>query len=471
LREERVATTKTREALNRDVQLAQQSLERTRTGIQKTKRQTETFRKSIEKERAILNEIAGKQGEIKRQLAMLESERAKLRIAPRRTMLSQMEQERDQAASEAEKLLRERLELNSKLSSNESNLETLHPGIEQIRIQLRSIDSEIRKAEGIAHDSDEKMKQVQTEEHDLLDKKHQLLESLKTVNDQRRVFEERFQDIEKQLGQLMKKMDPLNTTTYDLKTKIREIELQNEMIMVQLHNHGFNKPVEDTLLLQDHNLLQIAEKTKDRLEQELREMGGINQLADQQYEAIKDNYKGLSLKISELEKEKLAIIDFMNEMDRRKLQAFMDSFNKVSQTFQEIFHEITSGGNGKMVLDNPDDPFSGGLDVLLEFPGKTMMTIGSASGGEKSVSTVCYLLALQQIHPMPFYIMDEIDAHLDVVNTKRLANLLKSRSIHSQFVVISLKDTTISQADKVYGVFIDKGESRVISLPSRNVNN
>ena len=120
-----------------------------------------------------------------------------------------------------------------------------------------------------------------------------------------------------------------------------------------------------------------------------------------------------------------------------------------------------------MVLENVENPFAGGLDVLLQFPGKPELTMGSASGGEKSVATVCYLLALQQIHPMPFYVMDEIDAHLDVVNTKRLATLVRSRSEGSQFIVISLKDTTISKAERVYGVYNEEGASNVISLPVR----
>jgi chromosome segregation protein len=157
----------------------------------------------------------------------------------------------------------------------------------------------------------------------------------------------------------------------------------------------------------------------------------------------------------------------MNELERRRLDTFMGAFTKVNDTFHQIFSDITNGGNGRMALDSPDNPFEGGLDVFLQFPGKTELTIGAASGGEKSVSTVCYLLALQQIHPMPFYIMDEIDAHLDVLNAKRLATLVRSKSGESQFVVISLKDTTISRADRVFGVYIDQGQSQVISLPNK----
>jgi chromosome segregation protein len=93
------------------------------------------------------------------------------------------------------------------------------------------------------------------------------------------------------------------------------------------------------------------------------------------------------------------------------------------------------------------------------------MSIGSASGGEKSVGTVCFILALQAIHPMPFYMLDEIDAHLDVVNSQRLADLLKSKSKGSQFIIVSLKDVTIARGDSVYGVFIQEGVSQVVSLP------
>ena len=159
---------------------------------------------------------------------------------------------------------------------------------------------------------------------------------------------------------------------------------------------------------------------------------------------MKDNYKHLASRIYELEKEKLSIIQFMNELDQRKLEAFMKAFNQVSQSFNEIFQTVT-GGVGRLFLENPETPFEAGADIKLQFPGKTLMTIGSASGGEKSVGTVCFILALQAIHPMPFYMMDEIDAHLDVVNSQRLAELLRSKSKGSQFIVVSLKDVTITR--------------------------
>jgi chromosome segregation protein len=418
------------------------------------------------KERSLLEETAEKQGEMKRRLTTIEEERSRLRIDSRRSMLSQLETERDRAASENQAILREKLELESRLSSQQSTFETLRPGVDQIRIQLRSLDSEIHREEARAKEAQERLEILEKQMEEFNEEKSRLIGNLDSVGSERKKFEEQFVEVEKATRKLLQMMDPLNAGVTDLKASLREIDAQLTIFKGQLRNLGFERPLET-----HPELIKEAEDMKRVLEQELNEIGAINQLAAQQYESQKEGYKHLSVRIGELEREKLAILDFMNELERKKLDTFMSAYNKVNETFQNIFREMTGEGNGRMVLDNPENPFEAGLDVLLQFPGKTELTIGSASGGEKSVSTVCYLLALQQIHPMPFYVMDEIDAHLDVLNAKRLATLIRSRSSMSQFIVISLKDTTISRAERVFGVFIDKGSSQIVSLPARAQNN
>jgi chromosome segregation protein len=442
--------------------MAQKSLERTRLSLQQTKKRIESLQNSMQREQELLQEIAQKQGEIKRRLSMREEELAKLKIEQRRTAIMGMERDRDQAVAEAEALLREKLELDSKVASTQSTLDTLKPGYDQLRIQLRALESEIKREESRVEEANKKSEELRQEMSKLNEEKARLVDSLQSVGQERRKYEDRFAEIEKSLSQLIDRMDPLNSNVSELKASLRELETQLTMLSAQLRNLGFEKPLETT-----PEAIEDATKLKAALEKELAEIGLVNQLAVKDYEEIKDGYKHLSVRISDLEREKLAILDFMNELEKRKLDTFMVAFTKVNDTFHQIFGDITSGGNGRMALDSPDNPFEGGLDVFLQFPGKTELTIGAASGGEKSVSTVCYLLALQQIHPMPFYIMDEIDAHLDVLNAKRLATLVRSKSGESQFIVISLKDTTISRADRVFGVYIDQGQSAVISLPNK----
>jgi chromosome segregation protein len=466
LLEDRVSASKTREALARDVETAKKSFERTRAFLQQTTRRIDSLQSSMTKERALLEETAEKQGEMKRRLAVIEEERTKLRVDSRRTGLSLLETERDQATAENQAILREKLELESHLSNQQSTLETLRPGIDQIRIQLRSLDTEIHREESRVAEAHERLATLEKEMKQFNEEKARLVGNLDSVVDERKKYEEQFVEVEKATRKLLQMMDPLNASVTDLKAGLREVDARLAIFKGQLNALGFEKPLET-----HPDLIKEAEDMKRVLEQERDEIGAINQLAAQQYESQKEGYKHLSVRIGELEREKLAILEFMNELERKKLDTFMSAYNKVNETFQSIFREMTGEGNGKMVLDNPENPFEGGLDVLLQFPGKTMLTIGSASGGEKSVSTVCYILALQQIHPMPFYVMDEIDAHLDVLNAKRLATLLRSRSSMSQFIVISLKDTTISRAERVFGVFIDKGSSQIVSLPSRSENN
>ena len=120
-----------------------------------------------------------------------------------------------------------------------------------------------------------------------------------------------------------------------------------------------------------------------------------------------------------------------------------------------------------MELQKPEDPFTGGVDLYVQFPGKPMRLVSGASGGERSVAAIAYLLAIQRFLKAPFYLFDEIDAHLDDLNASRLADVLKKNALESQFLMVSLKDVMVHNADKIYGVFAQRGRSRIIALPMK----
>ena len=291
----------------------------------------------------------------------------------------------------------------------------------------------------------------------------QISQELAGVKEKRDEYNEQISELDKEITTILEKLDPLNSKSADLSASYKHQQMQIDFHLSELKELGHP----DTMEVGDEEI-ESVEKTIPALKKELAGFGGINELAASQYEEVKENYKHLASRIYDLEKEKLSIVQFMNELDQKKLEAFMKAFNQVSNSFNEIFSTVTSGA-GRLFLEKPETPFEGGADIKLQFPGKTMMSIGSASGGEKSVGTVCFILALQAIHPMPFYMMDEIDAHLDVVNSQKLAELLKSKSNGSQFIIVSLKDVTISRADAVYGVFIQDGVSQVVGLPMQEI--
>jgi chromosome segregation protein len=171
-----------------------------------------------------------------------------------------------------------------------------------------------------------------------------------------------------------------------------------------------------------------------------------------------------------MEEEKQSILRFIEEIEQEKLNHFMNAYNQICENFSSIFTKLTGGGDGQLELQRPEDPFMGGVDLYIQFPGKPMRLASGASGGERSVAAISYLLAIQRFLKAPFYLFDEIDAHLDDLNTNRLADVLKENSVDSQFLMVSLKDIMVHKADRIYGVFAQNGKSRVLVLPMREVS-
>ncbi len=200
---------------------------------------------------------------------------------------------------------------------------------------------------------------------------------------------------------------------------------------------------------------------KAELEAELKELEMINQLAPAQYEEIIGNYKVRSSRIAELEAERQEILRFIEWIEGEKKRIFMETFNRVAESFEHYFSKLT-GGRGWLRLENPDNPFEGGIEMILAFPGKQPRSSRAASGGEKSVAAVALLLALQGLTPADFYVFDEVDAHMDLRYSQRLAELFKEMARRIQIIVISLKDVMVGKADQVIGVYNAGGSSRVV---------
>ncbi len=206
-----------------------------------------------------------------------------------------------------------------------------------------------------------------------------------------------------------------------------------------------------------------AETSIKMMQLELERIGAINQLALSHYADQISRYRELSMRMNELEKEKQAILQFMDEIDRKKRRIFTEAFEKINQNLQKYFSKVTGGGDAVLTLENPEDPFQGGIDMLVTFPNKPSLVVSGASGGERSVTAVAFIFALNEFTPASFYVLDEVDAHLDARHVSKLADLLLEESDRTQFIVITLKPEMVNKAQKVYGVYMRDGNSNVVS--------
>ncbi|NJL44067.1 MAG: AAA family ATPase [Nitrosarchaeum sp.] len=155
----------------------------------------------------------------------------------------------------------------------------------------------------------------------------------------------------------------------------------------------------------------------------------------------------------------------INEIDSRKKELFMRTYEVVSKNFSTIFSNLSTKGEAIFELEDEKDPFMGGLTLRVRLSTKRFMDIRSLSGGEKTLTALAFLFAVQEHEPASFYVLDEVDAALDKHNSEKLAKMVRSYSDRAQYLIISHNDAVISEADTLYGVSMDHdGISKVTSL-------
>jgi len=449
------------DSASKQIEEIQQNFDRAKKSLELTRSRIKDISDQIEDQLQGLSSLKNSQDECKQRLSQLQKERNSLKLSVKPAYLVQIENELMTLTRTLNETKQEQIQVEGRISSLESSISTLSPSWDQIRIQFQSVCQEIQKHQKSLHESEQDLNRVQAELKSLERRKVELVEAVSTIKELQAKVDSELRTIQSEIDKTYIEYESVAQDNNQILAQIKEKEAQISSHLTELKELGHVEADEP-----DTEDPVRVETGLEALRRELQSIGAVNQLAPQQYDEVIGNYRQLSVKINELEKEKLAILSFIDELDKKKRDTFMDALSQVNKNFQETFSAITIGGRGRLVLENLDKPFEGGLDMLLQFPDKAELGVSSASGGEKSVATVCFLLALQDIRQLPFYIFDEIDAHLDDLNSQRLADLLKTRSKNSQFMVISLRDTTVSRANRVYGVFVQDGSSQVVTIPA-----
>ncbi len=249
--------------------------------------------------------------------------------------------------------------------------------------------------------------------------------------------------------------------------EVNGLERQSDSILRDIKDLGENETrIHKTLLSYGYEILLESfdvDQILVELEAEKKKMSGsLNTRAPETYVEVSEGYRSMSTRKNELETERNSIVKFIEEIDKDKRQTFLESYDKVDKDIREIFNKMT-GGNAWLEIQNEDDIFSSGISYLVQFPDKPKRESTSISGGEKTLAAITFLLALQKLKPSPFYLLDEVDAHLDALNTERLSRILEDRSGGSQIIMVSLKDSVVQKATLIYGVFPRNGISHVVS--------
>ncbi|MDT7744074.1 MAG: chromosome segregation protein, partial [Actinomycetota bacterium] len=189
-----------------------------------------------------------------------------------------------------------------------------------------------------------------------------------------------------------------------------------------------------------------------RAEKELGTLGKVNPLALEEYAALEERYRFLSTQLEDVKASKRDLLSVVADVDRRILDVFAEAFADVAREFEAVFPVLFPGGDGRLVLTDPDDLLTTGVEVEARPPGKKVRRLSLLSGGEKSLTAVAMLVAIFRARPSPFYVLDEVEAALDDANLRRLIGLLDDLRRSSQLVIITHQKPTMEIADALYGV-------------------
>lgn len=200
-----------------------------------------------------------------------------------------------------------------------------------------------------------------------------------------------------------------------------------------------------------------------KLERQLEGLGGVNMLALDEYDRQAARKAELEAEVERLHVQREHLIALVTEIVAKKKEGFFKVYDEINVNFSKVYERLSNGGRAEMILESPDDPFAGGLTMRAQPKGKKVTRLEALSGGEKSLTSMAFIFAIQEFDPSPFYYLDEVDQNLDGINSELLARMVKEESKHAQFIIVSLRKVTLKEADHVYGVtMMDNGLSEIV---------
>ncbi len=259
-------------------------------------------------------------------------------------------------------------------------------------------------------------------------------------------------------------VESLREKSRDCERDVNLISLKNAEVKAKLAGleEEFSK-YKAVQLLENKSIEELKQEIS-KFEVMLSQMSAVNMKALEVYEQVELEFNKLIEKKDGLGREKTDVLTLMNEIETKKKEHFMRTFDKANDNFQKIFCNLFTKGKAYLELENVENPFEAGLNIKVKLTGNRFMDIKSLSGGEKTLTALSFIFAIQEYQPASFYILDEIDAALDKQNSEILSKLIRSYADRAQYIVISHNDSVISEADTLFGVSMKDGVSKVTSL-------
>ncbi len=213
------------------------------------------------------------------------------------------------------------------------------------------------------------------------------------------------------------------------------------------------------------NDLVVLKRDVAQLRDEIKRLGDVNVNAIEEYKEVSERYTFLKTQHDDLVEAEKTLIGIIEELDSAMRKQFKEKFTQITREFDKVFKELFGGGTGTLELMEDQDILDAGVRIIAQPPGKKLQNMMQLSGGEKALTAIALLFAIQNLKPSPFCLLDEIEAALDESNVGRFAKYLHKLTKHTQFIVITHRRGTMERADRLYGITMqEKGVSTLVSV-------
>ncbi|MBD0300848.1 MAG: AAA family ATPase, partial [Tolypothrix sp. T3-bin4] len=374
-------------------------------------------------------------------------------------------------------------QIQTTIKTQEQQLQQRETTLREAEQRLKNLENQQQRLQEKIQEAETRIAEYETQKTSCRDAIHRVFSQITTIDDQITQTRLSLSQMEQNLGEEKQKRDAIEQEVRSHLLRQQQLQWEIEKLKETQEKRG-----EELIALQSqlrdvgaelpNPLPEVPDKVDlEELQKELRSltkrlqaMEPVNMLALEEYERTQNRLQELTQKLETLEGERTELLLRIENFTTLRQLAFKEAFDAVNENFQSIF-AILSDGDGYLQLENPEDPFSSGLNLVAHPKGKPVQRLASMSGGEKSLTALSFIFALQRYRPSPFYAFDEVDMFLDGANVERLARMIKQQSQQAQFIVVSLRRPMIESAERTIGVTQARGAyTQVLGIKLQSSN-
>lgn len=346
------------------------------------------------------------------------------------------------------------------------NVSRIDEEIAKFEEELKELDSNKDSASEEIRGKEEKIRELRQTIEDSKELFEEINKEIKAQTENRDALNQKHKDFLRMREELSKHISSLDKECFRLNSQKESYEAASEKQMNYMWEE-YELTYNHAMELRDENLTDLSymKRQIQNLKNEIRTLGTVNVNAIEDFKNISERYEFLKGQHDDLVEAEATLVQIIDELDVAMRKQFTEQFGRIAEEFNSVFKQLFGGGKGTLELMEDEDILEAGIRIIAQPPGKKLQNMMQLSGGEKALTAISLLFAIQNLKPSPFCLLDEIEAALDDNNVSRFAQYLHKLTKNTQFIVITHRRGTMASADRLYGITMqEKGVSTLVSV-------